>query len=83
MKRILVYFSIAFFCAVFLGGVILGGADSGTASAADQDIKTTSVESYTISYEDFNHVKPGPSVTMPPEVPTVASYDAASVNSQM
>ena len=53
-------------CAVFLGGVLLGGANSSTASAADHGTETSAAESYTISYEDFNHVKPGPSVTMPP-----------------
>ena len=54
-------------CAVFLGGVLLGGANSNTASAADHGTETSATESYTISYEDFNHVKPGPSVTMAPE----------------
>ena len=56
-------------CAVLLGGVLRGGADSGTASAAGQDAEAPAAESYTISYEDFNHVKPGPSVTMPPADP--------------
>ncbi|MBR1566898.1 MAG: hypothetical protein IJ649_09055 [Oscillospiraceae bacterium] len=56
-------------CAVLLGGVILGGADSGEASAADQAAETSIDKVYSISYEDFNHVKPGPSVTTPPAEP--------------
>lgn len=56
-------------CAVLLGGVILGGAGSGEASATDQAAETSIDKVYSISYEDFNHVKPGPSVTAPPAEP--------------
>ena len=54
-------------CALLFGGVLLGGRDSAAASSAEQSIEEPTTESYTISYEDFNHVKPGPSVTMPPD----------------
>lgn len=60
---------LVLFCAVFLGGVLLGGADSGTASSADHAAEAAATTSYTISYEDFNHVPPGPSVTMQPAEP--------------
>lgn len=54
-------------CALLFGGVLLGGRDSAAASSDEQNAVESVTKSYTISYEDFNHVKPGPSVTMPPE----------------
>ncbi len=61
-------------CSVVLGGVLPGGAGSGADSPGDQAMEATATASYTISYEDFNHVKPGPSVTMPPADISAASY---------
>lgn len=60
-------FLIVLCCALLFGGVLLGDRDSAAASSVEQSIEETVTESYTISYEDFNHVKPGPSVTIPPE----------------
>ena len=56
-------------CAVFLSGVSIGSANNASDAATDQDAEASAAESYTISYEDFNHVKPGPSVTAPPAEP--------------
>ena len=52
-----------------LSGVIIGSANNASDAATDQDAEASAAESYTISYEDFNHVKPGPSVTAPPAEP--------------